>query len=267
MGKPRSEVFHPVKATSLSPRRPRVPEEEDSAECAGPSAEPGGDHVQPAGLPGVAQVRPQHPTSPSPQPASSLGGPGWERALAAPHGPGGDLHVHMGTWGCVCVSDTCLGPAECPWGPCRVAAVLWMRSGSAQQLQPRAQPGLCRATAPGVGEAGERGAVRPSLGVCCHLVASLRAWFCAGRGENLLDLPGASWPPLTHHWQSQSSPVPPTPSRLCLGCRTPSIKPFITQKLAKTFIILTALPRSLSWREQSARALGFPWGPWQYSPS
>lgn len=73
--------------------------------------------------------------------------------------------------------------------------------------------------------------------------------------------------PLTYPWQSQSSPVPPTPSQLCPGCRTASIQLFITQQLAKTFIILTPLSTSWSWREQSARALGFPWGLWQYSPS
>lgn len=135
--------------------------------------------------------------------------------------PGGDLPVHVGAWGCVCVSDTCPGPAVCPWGPCRIAAVLWMRSGSAQQLQPRAQPGLCRVTAPGVGEAGEPGAVRPSLGVCCHLVASLGAWFCAGRGENLLDLPGASWPPSPTPGSHRAPLCPPPPASFVRAAEPP----------------------------------------------
>lgn len=63
-GRTWSEALCPITASSLSPHRPRVPEEENGAECSGPSAEPGGDHVQPAGLPGVSQVRTRHPHPP-----------------------------------------------------------------------------------------------------------------------------------------------------------------------------------------------------------
>lgn len=47
-------LTHP--ALPVLPPRPRVPEEKDSAERPGPSAEPGGDHVQPARVPGDSQV-------------------------------------------------------------------------------------------------------------------------------------------------------------------------------------------------------------------
>ena len=73
-----SAVSPPHSRSSSPPSRPRVPEEEDCAERPGSAPEPGGDHVQPARVPGDSQV--------GTHAAPSLCGaraPAWARAAGA----------------------------------------------------------------------------------------------------------------------------------------------------------------------------------------
>lgn len=71
---PRPGPPHSLTQRFLSPSRPRVPEEKDSAECPGPATEPGRDHVQPTRVPGDSQVSCRGSRPPPPSSVSHAGG-------------------------------------------------------------------------------------------------------------------------------------------------------------------------------------------------
>ena len=107
---PPGPAVSPLHSSSFSSPHSRsgVPEKEDGAECPGSTTEPGGDHVQPARVPGDTQVRASCPLSPivggrACDLGSSVRGR-WasEQCALSPRG-----HVHVSTGGA--------------W-PCRVSA-------------------------------------------------------------------------------------------------------------------------------------------------